>query len=549
LEIGYSFVIELGSCFETEQTMTDRYAPRGFGEPLDLPGGAMYFTSWKYIRQGGWHWPAQKVFDPTDPLALIGEQVEQDGRPSDYEPRNLPRGLKLVAQKAQKLPMNLLVDGQPVSVHTLVQDGERYLLWHVFGGAGGDGSPSRKGNVLAMAESSDGINFKSLGVCEGLTRGFGGGSVFIDPSSTHERFKLIHDGTMSDAEQAAWDAKYPGEACPMARRPNAHGEATNHCLFGAVSSDGVHWKSLDEAIMCHFADTRNTCYYDIDRRLYVAYVRIWEANPQNDEMAAKYPVGWGGVGRRAIGRAVSTDFRHFSKAQVVIATSADMAPSHLWYNNAKATLPGCPDQHIMLPWRWQMEIDGGDSYMFSTNDGWAWSQVPGGPVLQRGPVGSSDGEYTVFGGSMVELPDERWAVPYRGYAVPHKYPGQDVKTRKGLFPGVPHVAGLAVWPKGRLVAIDCEDGEFATVAVVPPGSRIHLNAAVRPAGFLQVGVEQFRGSPIPGRGLDDCDRLVGDSVSMPVTWSGEPDLNHGGEPILLRFRLRHAQLFGVTFGQ
>lgn len=523
-------------------------APRGYGEPLELRGKAMYFTSWKYIRQGGWHWPAKRQFDPTDPLARIHLEMEaEEGRPSRYEPRNMPRGLSLTVQKAQKMPVELRVDGQAVNVHTVLEDQGRYKLWYVASPARHDGTPLRKDSPLACAESTDGFNFTALGQTEGLTRGFGGGSMFIDPSSTKERYKLIHNGTMSDAEQAAFEARYPGEACPMARRPNADGEATNHAVFGAVSADGIHWRSLPEPLMVHFADTRNTCYYDVDRKKYVAYVRIWQASPQQADLADRYTVGWGGVGRRAIGRAVSDDFRHFSKAEIVVATGADMAPSHLWYNNAKTTLPGCPDQHLMLPWRWEMERDGGDSFLFSTNDGWAWSQVPGGPVLECGPVGGPDGEYVVVAGGLMELPDGRWAAPYRGYAVPHKYPGQDPRTRTGLFPGVPHVGGYAVWPKGRLVAMECPDSEFATVAVVPPGNRIRLNASVRPAGFVQVGVQRLRQDEIPGRGLADCDAMVGDSQAMPVTWKGQADLQHGDSPVILKFRTRHARLFGVEF--
>ena len=34
---------------------------------------------------------------------------------------------------------------------------------------------------------------------------------------------------------------------------------------------------------------------------------------------------------------------------------------------------------------------------------------------------------------------------------------------------------------------------------------------------------------------------------MPVTWKGDPNLNHDNTPIILKFRLRHAKLFGVEF--
>ena len=33
------------------------------------------------------------------------------------------------------------------------------------------------------------------------------------------------------------------------------------------------------------------------------------------------------------------------------------------------TLPGAPDQHVMFPWRWELERDGGDVYLLSSPDG------------------------------------------------------------------------------------------------------------------------------------------------------------------------------------
>ena len=57
---------------------------------------------------------------------------------------------------------------------------------------------------------------------------------------------------------------------------------------------------------------------------------------------------------------------------------------------------------------------------------------------------------------------------------------------------MPGVSGIATWPKGRLVALEChEEGRFATVAVVPRGDRIRLNASVKPSGYIQVAVRRF----------------------------------------------------------
>jgi hypothetical protein len=300
--------------------------------------------------------------------------------------------------------------------------------------------------------------------------------------------------------------------------------------------------------MVQHADTLNTCYYDVDRKQYVAYVRAWQVNPKAAGTEGENIDSWIGVGRRSIGRAVSSDFRHFGKVQIVVSTGADMPPSHLYYTNGKTTLPGIPDNHVMFPWIWELESDGGSTWLLSSADGVFWSRVPGGPVVETGLPGESDGGYVVASGNLLEYPGDRWGINYGGNPIPHKYPGRDFDKRKGLFPGVPGVSGLATWPRGRLVALECEgEGRFATVAVVPPGDRIRLNASVKPSGYIKVAVRRFGAADVAGRSFEDADRLVGDGLAMPVTWRGESSLEHEGAPVILRFQLRQARLFGIEF--
>src|SRR5512139_1771726 len=113
---------------------------------------------------------------------------------------------------------------------------------------------------------------------------------------------------------------------PMTPRPDVGGF---RCVFGffvAVSPDGLHWRSLAEPLMIQHADTQNTCYYDVDRKLYVAYVRAWQVNERIADDQPANSTSWITVGRRSIGRAVSRDFRHFGPPEVVVATGADMSP-------------------------------------------------------------------------------------------------------------------------------------------------------------------------------------------------------------------------------
>lgn len=170
-------------------------------------------------------------------------------------------------------------------------------------------------------------------------------------------------------------------------------------------------------------------------------------------------------------------------------------------------------------------------------------------MVETGAPGTPTGGYVVCSGNLLEYAGETWGITYGGNPIPHKYPGRNFEKRQGLFPGVAGEGGIATWPKGRLVALQCdEEGEFATVAVLPQGNTIRLNASVKPTGYIKVAVRRFgSGKDVPGRSFAESDRIVGDGLALPVSWRGEPALNHEGTAVILRFRLRQAKLFGIEF--
>ena len=50
--------------------------------------------------------------------------------------------------------------------------------------------------------------------------------------------------------------------------------------------------------------------------------------------------------------------------------------------------------------------------------------------------------------------------------------------------------------------------------------------------------------PIPGRGLEDCDPIVGDALDRAVTWAGDAELaDLAGRELRIVFELRDADLF------
>jgi len=545
------------------------HAEPRYGEPVTLKGRHVYFTSWQYVRQGRFAWQIERDSSATDAAQNVGSWLEGDGsRPARFEPIDMPRGVRLVAQPAAKRPF------PPGRLAATLFDEGTYKAWYTVSPPSDPEPASSKHRILpghalcvAYAESTDGENWvrPTLGLVEyagnrdnnivfrgdlaGSARGWIGGCVFLDPSSEDERFKMLYLGLCSDEEWAAFVARYPGEADSMARRPDVGGFRCVYAVFGAVSPDGLHWKSLPEPLMIQHADTQNVCSYDVDRRQYVAYVRTWQVDERAPGFVPDDADVWIGVGRRSIGRSVSSDFRHFSKPEVVVGTGADMPPSHVWYTNGKTTLPDAPDNHVMLPWLWELERDAGSVWLLSSSDGWTWSRVPGGPILAPGAPGEGDGSFVTCAGNLLAYPGGVWGIGYTGVPIPHKYPGRDLSRRRGLFPGVEGVSGLATWPLGRLVALQCdEEGEFATVAIVPPGERIRLNASVLPTGYIKVAVRLFgQTEDLPGRTHADVDRIIGDGPAIPVTWQGDDIVNHDGKPITLRFQLEHAKLFAVEF--
>jgi hypothetical protein len=177
--------------------------------------------------------------------------------------------------------------------------------------------------------------------------------------------------------------------------------------------------------------------------------------------------------------------------------------------------------------------------VWSSHDGILWDRIPGPPILKTASFGEWDGGCVFSFPSLFELPNGDFALPYKGYNLPHKYPRGDMEL----------YAGYAVWPKGRIVAVEADDnGEFSTVAVIPPGRTLKINALTKRAGGIRVELARANDETIHGRSFDDCDPIQGDAFWQKVTWKGESDVvAPSDEGLVVRFRMERAQLFGIEF--
>jgi hypothetical protein len=500
------------------------------GEPYRLAGRRLPFVNWFYVRPGRFGW-----FDQSGQEVTVSGDL--DAHAAHYRAVDRPLGIRLVAQPAQRrgpvLQPELPYEAR-VTLHTILQVGATYQAWGRCKTVDGQ-------TFAAYFESDDGLHWRRPAV--GLIEYNGsranpfvqpmGGSVFLDPSGPpEERYKSVAEAYFTPEQFAAYLRRRPGDYDPKAIRsdiqPGSYWwQGGNICgARGWVSPDGLRWTEIDEPLVVTHTDTQIICEYDAQRRKYVGYFRDWQVGDQAFPTDTPAPSAWINVGRRAIGRAETDDFRTFPLPQRLLDPRLDRRPSQVLYTNCKTTFPGAPDQHLLFPAVWEMADDTTTIDLASSADGLVWNWVPGAPVFAHP--------------NLIELLGGDFALPYTGYDVPHKYP-------RGQFQ---YSTGYAIWPHGRLVALEApERGEFATVGILPPGQRLTLNAFTARAGFVLVEAVGLDGQPLPGRSFAEAVPIVGDQPRAPIRWREHEELGLApGEAVILRFRLERAQLFWVEFG-
>jgi hypothetical protein len=455
-----------------------------------------------------------------------------------YAGRDNPRGIRLRALPATKsetfLSPNLAWEGM-LFAPTMIHEDGRYRLWYeAMTPADMAKGDDEHRNLLCYAESEDGMTWRRVtsqreipgwGAGTNIVYGgalapawaYHGGSVFRDPScDAAERYKCIHLGTMTPEGIEAYLRKYPGECDPhnfVARQKFA--------VCGAVSPDGLTWTPLEEPLNLQVSDTQNTAYYDPFLKKYVAYLRTWI------------------MGRRAVGRAESDNFRHFPLPETILWPGCSVEPTDTWYANGKTVHPGAEDYHLIFAKRWHIAEDRFFAHMATSPDGILWEMPPDSQVLSPGEGREWDAGGVSIGCGMVDLPGDRVGVPFIGFRVPHKYPRR---------PPLGQLA-WATWQKERLIALEApERGEFRTMTVLFKGNELRLNVRTRHSGHVRVEVVGPGGKVPPGRSFDDCDPIEGDHLDARVTWRGESAIpRNADEAVSFRLRLTAGELFAMRF--
>jgi hypothetical protein len=511
----------------TNQTTLSAY---GYdGDVFPLLRGPHLFMDWRYVSDGKavWVGPDQKPMEVKTkrqkeiPEAERAEAERQIG----WGDGRLPWGIRIEAQQAEKVGPILSAD-QPwenrFAFPSLLKIGDKYVLYYEVEPP--PGHPEVANKILCLAESTNGKEWTKthLGLVEfggnkdnnivyggTLCRyGFTGHCVFMDPvAPPAERYKMVYQ-----ADVPVDVIKSPEQGGPLQGVGRDKGEVLQ-ALMSAVSPDGIHWKENPRPLLAPIRDAQNTVYYDEVLKRYVSFMR--------------YKV----LTRRAIGRSETADFNNWPGPRPILWPGPQDEPSDDYYVNGKSRYPGAPGEHMLFTSVYKGATDSTTLRLAASPDGTLWNWVPGGDLMTPGPDGSWDGGYFFAGGgTMVELPDDRVAIPFLTSRLPHKFPRF---MRQGA-------AGLATWPKERIAALVADnEAEFYSPVMSATGSELYLNFQTRRAGYIKVEVVDAK-----GRALADCDPLVGDHLKAKVAWKGESKLDPATlKQFQLHFRMRAARIY------
>lgn len=280
-----SGMAHLGHCgssaVEADFEVTFEAVPRDrfTGEPYELAGPRMVFTTWYYVRPGGFGWVDAQGRGVSASGAKLGPWDAEFRRAGDT-----PRGIRLVVEKPNRLGPIALTErpweAMGLSMAMILYDGARFRAWGSCQDAGGR-------RWACYLESDDGLSWKrpEMGLVEyaGSTRNnllpLAPSSVFIDPQApAAERYKGCSDAQISMAEFRRFIEKYPDRWEHRALRRDAGWVSA---LVGYVSADGLKWTRLEEPFTVEHSDTQVVGGYCPARKKYMIFTRNYFVGPRS----------------------------------------------------------------------------------------------------------------------------------------------------------------------------------------------------------------------------------------------------------------------------
>lgn len=410
---------------------------------------------------------------------------------------------------------------------TVLKDNNSYRLYY-RSYPGGESLDGESREMTCCAESADGIHWTKPE--------FG----LFDFCGTKKNNIVLANMPPYTHNLAPFLDARPGT--PAAERYKAMGGTFPGGLCAFVSADGIRWKKLQERPVLVIdkvgLDSQNVAFWSDSEKCYVCYFRTL---PE---------------GVRAIARATSPDFVHWSKpVQMTLGDAGTKPPENLYTNQ---TQPYFRAPHIYIATaarfmqgrrvltdaqvaqlgigkdcRWLqddcsdavlMSTRGGDHYDRTFMDAWI---TPGAGL--RNWVSRSN-----YAG---------WGIVPTGPAEMSLYVGRHNAQKSA------HVVRYTLRTDSFVsVRADYHGGEMVTRPFVFSGKSLEINYSTSAAGYVCVEVQDITGKPLPGLCWNECPEIIGDQIERTVCWKQGSDLAQlAGRPIRLRFVMKEADLYSIRF--
>mgnify|MGYP002632422790 CR=1 FL=1 len=394
-----------------------------------------------------------------------------------------------------------------------------------------DGQNIRKYvSQVCYAESEDGVNWvrPKLGIIDfrgdrdtnivfsGLqSEGIGphGATVIRDENGTDEaRYKMIF-GTVNEEKR------------------------TRH-LRGATSPDGFNWTAIPDPLIYHACDTQSVLAWDADEGFYRIYTRGYRNQSELSEGRHVWPE------RRTIDHARSKDFYTWEKPMPCLVTDPMDPPTWDLYSSSYTRWPGAQDAHLMFPNLFKRDTEEMETSLAVSRDGNIWQRPIRDALIPSGPPDSETYGGNITSQGLIQSKPGEWTQLLQVKPISHneRAHNPDGNWRGGLWRATIREDGyMAVEAEAR--------GAFWTVTFEFEGRMLATNSWTHFGGWVRIGITDEAGTPIEGYGVEDCDRISGDTMWDAVSWNGKSDLSaFAGRPIRLQFEMVRARIYAFKFG-
>jgi len=313
----------------------------------------------------------------------------------------------------------------------------------------------------------------------------------------------------------------------------------------SFSPDGLHWSPLEWVAELEDPEGREgigasdvvNAFYDLERNEFVAIFKMWSREGEYT-IPVKRGVPPPTCARRIVGVSRSTDFRHWSKARVVLRADQEDPPTLEFYGVRAVLRRGGLFIGFLPCLIDDAPPDGiGWTELMVSRDGDTWQRIRQ-PFLPQSTEDATAPDHAMAWVSGVTTVGDKEYVYYSGLKEGHK-----TGERSGC---------LATLRKDGFVSVDggANGGSLTTrpfSLVDKTGRTLTLNANAK-RGEIRVQLCS-QGKPIDGYAFADCSPVVSDGVAMAVSWKAGNQVPISEQPVQIEFQIRDGSLYSFGFAK